>query len=187
MSDQLKLESIIEARCTSSTAPSTAFAPRNRETTARTFVDVAIRTSLYRYHRSSHLVDCCSGHVNHPPRDAIVTMMSMPASISVDPVPHVNQFFDDDDFKGSGLGGGNPGNIDQNSVRPRTAEIDVGAANRSIDSAPKPPFEFASVGRNPERVRRKVESIDIDVDEPHNGPLMVIHCLLGSSSCYCHL
>jgi hypothetical protein len=96
---------------------------------------------------------------------AIVAMLRMPSQVSVQPIPHVNQFFDNYDFERFRLRLVDSRKIDQNHMRVALRQEGVGPTYRRSHATPDPSLEDRAVSRHTETVRREREQGDVALQE----------------------
>ncbi len=94
--------------------------------------------------------------------DPVVPMMGMPARVAIDVVPHVQEFFGDDDLERVRARNIDPVEIDKHYMTLGGTNVAVRPANRSPDRpAADPPRKGRSVSGNVQVVDRKRQENDV--------------------------
>jgi hypothetical protein len=103
------------------------------------------------------LVERCAGDRRHPVRDAIVSMLRVPAEVTVESVSHVQELLCDHDFERARLRVIDARQVDQDQMIAGCWRKRVGATDRAPQSSTQPAFEDAMLGRDAETVSWQIE------------------------------
>lgn len=82
-----------------------------------------------------------SGQLRNFQGNPVISMPGMAAAITIDPIPHVNQFLRHNDLNCSRLGAVDPLQVDQNGVNLMPLQINVCAADGTAGAPAKPFFK----------------------------------------------
>lgn len=138
MSDDPQLEARVEPGRTPSAAPTTSFAPGDLQSAARTCIDIAIWSSRCRKQRASDLRERDSHKLGNAACDTVMAMVSVPTTITVSPVPHVDQLFGNDDLERLRLFHVNSCNVNQYRVMLMPCQKHVRSADGGVDASTQP-------------------------------------------------
>jgi hypothetical protein len=103
------------------------------------------------------LVESCAGDRGHPVRDAIVSMLRVPAEVAVEPVAHVHELLSDHDLERARLRVIDARQVDQDQIIAGCGRKRVGATDRAAQPATQPAFEDATLGSDAETVSWQIE------------------------------
>ena len=97
-------------------------------------------------------------------RDAIVSVLRVPAEVAIEPVSHVQQLLSDYDFERPRSRLIDARHVDQNEMIAGRRRKRVGAADRAPQPPAQPAFEDATLGSDAESVRWQHEERDVSFE-----------------------
>ncbi len=113
-------------------------------------------------------------------RDAIVSVLRVPAEVAIEPVSHVQEFLSDYHLERPRPRLIDAQQVDQDEMIPRRGRKRIGAADRAPQPATQPTLEDATFGGDAEAVRWQPEEPDVSfqkvarflvVDQPSHNEL----------------